>query len=109
MGQAFSGPVRVTGWSQVERNSVPQLKAALDKVVATVTIQADSTVFRSYKSGILDSSECGTSLNHAVAAVGYGKEGDTEYWIVRNSWGKSWGDQGYIKIKAVPGEGICGV
>jgi cathepsin L len=62
-----------------------------------------------YKEGIFDSEECGTSLDHAVTAVGYGKENGMEYYIVRNSWGPSWGEDGYIKIKAVEGDGICGV
>jgi hypothetical protein len=62
-----------------------------------------------YHSGILDTTACGTNLDHAVAAVGYGTEGGKDYYIVRNSWGASWGDKGYIKIAAVDGEGICGI
>jgi len=103
------GVVKVTGWSQVKKDSVSQLKAALDQGVVTVTIEADQSVFQMYTSGIMDSPKCGTSLDHAVAAVGYGSEGGKEYYIVRNSWGASWGDQGYIKIAAVEGKGICGI
>jgi len=62
-----------------------------------------------YTSGVMDSTACGTNLDHAVAAVGYGTEGGKDYYIVRNSWGASWGDQGYIKIAAVEGKGICGI
>jgi len=93
----------------VPANSVAQLKAAIDKQPVSVTIEADRTVFQQYTSGILDSTACGTNLDHAVAAVGYGSEGGKEYYIVRNSWGASWGDQGYIKIAAVEGKGICGI
>jgi len=57
----------------------------------------------------MNSESCGTSLDHAVAAVGYGTESGQDYYIVRNSWGASWGDQGYIKIAAVDGKGICGI
>jgi len=62
-----------------------------------------------YSGGIFDSAACGTKLDHAVAAVGYGSEGGKEYYIVRNSWSASWGDMGYIKIAAEPGAGICGI
>ena len=78
-------------------------------IVDSVTIEADKSVFQMYKEGIFDSTECGTSLDHAVTAVGYGKENGKEYYIVRNSWGPMWGEDGYIKIAAVEGDGICGV
>jgi len=58
----------------------------------------------------LDSESCGTDLNHAVAAVGYGSEGGKEYYIVRNSWGASWGEDGYIRIaRKHDSKGICGI
>lgn len=106
---AAGGNVRVTGWTMVPRNSVSQLKAALSQGVVTVTIEADKSVFQMYHSGILDSTACGTQLDHAVAAVGYGTQGGKDYYIVRNSWGSAWGDGGYIKIAAVDGPGICGI
>jgi cathepsin L len=74
-----------------------------------VAVEANKTVFQSYKSGILNSSACGTNLDHAITAVGYGTESGVDYYIVRNSWGAGWGDKGYIKIAAVKGEGICGI
>ena len=107
--KASGGVVKVTGYASVPSNSVSQLKAAIDQGVVTVTIEADQSVFQMYTSGVMDSTACGTNLDHAVAAVGYGTEGGKEYYIVRNSWGASWGDQGYIKIGAVEGAGICGI
>jgi len=65
-----------------------------------------------YTGGVLDSKKCGTSLDHGVAAVGYGTEGGVEYFLVRNSWGTSWGEQGYVKIAATAGSGnmgVCGI
>jgi len=88
------------------------MKAALNKQPVAITIEADQYVFQMYKSGVLDSTKCGTSLDHAVAAVGYGVENGKEYFLVRNSWSASWGDEGYIKIAAGPGsqgKGICGM
>jgi len=72
-------------------------------------VQADQLVFQHYKSGILNDTSCGTALNHAITAVGYGTTNGTDYYIVRNSWGTSWGNKGYIQIAAVPGKGICGI
>ena len=72
-------------------------------------IEADKRVFQSYRSGVFDDASCGTRLDHAVLAVGYGTENGQEYWLVKNSWATTWGDQGYIKIAIVDGQGICGV
>lgn len=85
------------------------MKAAAAKGPFSVAIQADQNVFQNYKSGILDSSKCGDHLDHAVGLVGWGKSGHTEYWIVRNSWGKSWGEHGYIRMAINSGNGVCGV
>jgi len=52
---------------------------------------------------------CGTEIDHGVLAVGYGKEGDQEYFIVKNSWGAQWGDNGYVKIGVAEGQGVCGI
>ena len=86
--------------------------AAIAKQPVSVTVEADTAVFQQYTSGILNSADCGTQLDHAITAVGYGTDSASgqQYYIVRNSWGASWGDQGYIKIAAVEGTvGICGI
>ena len=63
-----------------------------------------------YTSGVLNSPDCGTRLNHAVTAIGYGTDPTAgDYYIVRNSWGASWGNAGCINIAAVDGIGICGI
>lgn len=41
--------------------------------------------------------------------VGWGSESGTDYWLMRNSWGTSWGEQGYMKVEIVSGKGICGI
>lgn len=56
--------------------------------------------------------DCNTDLNHGVAIVGYGTTVDgTNYWIVRNSWGPEWGEQGYIRMQRniSKKEGLCGI
>merc|ERR1712159_552500 len=66
--------------------------------------------FSNFTRVVFDSSECGTTLDHAVTAVGYGTENVKEYYLVKNSWGPNWGDQGYIKIRTETfGIGYCGI
>jgi len=97
------------GHSNVATGKVAQLKAAVAQGPVSVAIEADTDVFQSYGGGILNSEDCGTQLDHGVVVVGYGSEGGQEYYIVRNSWGASWGENGYVKIAAVDGDGICGI
>ncbi|KAL7136864.1 hypothetical protein ABFS83_10G058200 [Erythranthe nasuta] len=66
--------------------------------------------FRAYKSGVYTSTTCGNSpmdVNHAVLAVGYGVENGVPYWLIKNSWGADWGDNGYFKMEM--GKNMCGV
>lgn len=65
--------------------------------------------FSAYKSGILNCCTDIISTNHAVLAVGYGSENGQDYWLVKNSWGNYWGEDGYIRIAIVPGNGVVGV
>jgi cathepsin F len=61
-----------------------------------------------YKSGIYSPQFCDPeSLDHAVLLVGYGSENGVDYWRVKNSWGSSWGEEGYFRI--IRGEGKCGI
>jgi len=81
------------------------LKAALNKQPVSVAVEADKAVFQHYTSGIITGTSCGTSLDHGVLAVGYADD----YYIVKNSWGATWGDKGYLKIGVEDGIGVCGI
>jgi len=75
-----------------------------------LSIAMDAGILQTYHSGIIkpSSSDCSkTSLDHAINIVGYGVEDGTDYWIVRNSWGLAWGEDGYFRI--IRGKGACGL
>jgi len=75
----------------------------------SVAIEADQLAFQLYHSGVIKRG-CGTNLDHGVLAVGYGTEDGTDYYLIKNSWGASWGDKGFVKIAAESsGHGMCGV
>ena len=96
----------------VTPNDQEELLRAVSQGPVSIAIEADTRYFQFYKSGVLDSSDCGTNLDHGVLIVGYGTEDDKPYWLVKNSWGPSWGEDGYVKIlrsNSTNDGGICGV
>jgi len=88
---------KIGGYKDVAHNE-NSLGAAVDVQPVSIAIEADQSGFQLYKSGIFCGT-CGTSLDHGVLAVGYGGTTSAdEYWKVKNSWGTSWGEQGYIRM-----------
>jgi len=72
-----------------------------------ISIALNGNKMQMYTGGIISADGCPAVINHAVNLVGWGKEGNTEYWIIRNSWGSSWGENGYCRM--VAGQDACGV
>lgn len=106
---AGTGTLYDQSQTDVAANTTAILTAIAQQPVS-VAIEADTTYFQSYTSGVLTSSACGTNIDHAVAAVGYGTDATAGgYYLVRNSWGTSWGQSGYVKIGQASGAGICGI
>jgi len=101
---AKAAPVSYT---DVQTGSVSALESAVAQQPVSIAIQANQPSFQFYSGGVLTSG-CGRNLDHGVLAVGYGTENGTDYWLVKNSWGPSWGDKGYIKILRSSAD-LCGV
>merc|ERR1712038_2161835 len=89
-----------------------QMEALMDAVAqqpVSIAIEADKSAFQLYRGGIL-SRTCGSKLDHGVLLVGYGTDNGQDYWKVKNSWGASFGEYGYIRLKrGKGGAGECGL
>ena len=99
-------------FTDVTKNSDSAMMSALAQQPVSIAIEADQKDFQLYKSGVFTGT-CGTKLDHGVLAVGYGSLNGVDYYKVKNSWGLSWGDAGYILLgrgsQYNSGAGQCGM
>jgi len=95
----------ISGFKDVPKGE-QGLMSAVQLEPISIAIEADQSSFQHYRSGVF-TGPCGKSLDHGVLLVGYGTDGTTDYWKVKNSWGTSWGDSGYIRIAR--GQDLCGL
>lgn len=102
---------QISGHEMVPANSEEDLLKAVSVQPVSVGI-AVGEEFKAYQSGVY-SGGCGTRLNHAVTLIGFGEstEDGTKYWLVKNSWGETWGENGYMRIQRETGDprGACGI
>ncbi|XP_065855291.1 senescence-specific cysteine protease SAG39-like [Euphorbia lathyris] len=101
---------KITGYEDVPANDEAALMKAVANQPIAVAIDASGSEFQFYSSGVFTGS-CGTELDHGVTAVGYGSSSGMNYWLVKNSWGSQWGEEGYIRMQKDidANEGLCGI
>ncbi|XP_012940521.2 cathepsin L1 [Aplysia californica] len=99
-----------TSFVDVKRGSEEALAQAVAEIgPISVAMDAGHESFQHYRTGIYKEPRCSSiKLDHGVLAVGYGADGGSNYWIVKNSWGTMWGDQGYFKL-AKDDHNMCGL
>jgi cathepsin L len=97
-----------SSYTNVQPGSVSALMDAVAQQPVSIAIQANQQAFQYYNGGVI-TANCGTELDHGVLIVGYGTtSGGTDYWKVKNSWGTTWGEDGYVRIERSSAD-LCGV
>lgn len=101
----------ISDFENVPSNDEEALLKAVSQQPVSIAINGHEPNFHMYSGGVY-TGECSNRLTHAVAVVGYGTSEDGQkYWLIRNSWGDSWGENGYMKIQRDSGVsgGLCGL
>ena len=98
----------ISKYANVVKNNPTNLQNAVAVQPVSVAVEADQAAWQLYKSGTV-TANCGTSLDHGVLIVGYDTTASPQFWIVKNSWGPSWGMSGFIQIAISSGSGVCGI
>jgi C1A family cysteine protease len=96
----------IRGFKDVAQGSESALMSALNVQPVAIAIEADQPGFQMYKSGVF-TGPCGQQLDHGVLLVGSGTDNGVDYWRIKNSWGASWGDNGYIRV--IRNKNMCGL
>jgi len=98
---------KISGFKDVPANNEKELMNALQIGPVSVAVEADKSVFQFYHDGVLDNKACGVNLDHGITLTGSGVLSGKNYWNVKNSWGASWGKNGYIMM--VRDKNQCGI
>ncbi|CDW85086.1 cysteine protease 1 [Stylonychia lemnae] len=110
-----TGSIKTTSYKYISSNiNATTIRSIVQKQPVSIGICASDIQFAYYSSGIFQNTskyKCCTNINHALNIVGFGKQGTVAYWILKNSWGKSWGENGYMRIQMIENVKLqtCGI
>ena len=100
--------MQITSVNFITTKNPDALKLAVKEGPVVAVLYADIDLIY-YQSGIIDTDTCTSATLQPVLVVGFDTENDIEYFIVKNSWGTSWGEKGYARIAVKPNVGVCGI
>merc|ERR1711957_562390 len=108
MTSAAAQAIRFYNWERLPENQDAPLRAAL--MEGTVAVSVAASKWPWYRGGIFNGCPMGAVINHAVLAIGYGKDKDTgaTFWLIQNSWSSRWGETGRIRLLRTE-DNYCGV
>uniref|UniRef100_A0ACD5U3N3 Uncharacterized protein n=1 Tax=Avena sativa TaxID=4498 RepID=A0ACD5U3N3_AVESA len=101
----------IKSYEDVPTNDEGALMKAVASQPVSVAVDGGDMTFQFYSGGVMTGS-CGTDLDHGIAAIGYGTTSDgTKYWLLKNSWGTSWGENGFLRMEKdiADKKGMCGL
>jgi len=106
--EPFNHGAKITGHYYEPHGNEEELKAAIFKHGAVIScMHSGSKEIDNYSGGVFDGCKPDDEVDHCVAVVGYGTEGGVDYWLIKNSWGPNWGENGFMKLKR--GVKMCGI
>jgi len=97
----------IDGYVNIRKGSEKDMLNAVGMRPVSAAIDAHHRPFKLYRSGVFSLDACTTHLTHGLLIVGYGKSSDRKYWKVKNSWGSTWGNNGYGMV--VRDENMCAI
>jgi len=100
--------IGMTGWSTLPKNEYEPLARALAESGPAAVSVAAGTWFQ-YEEGIFNGCGKDAVIDHAVVAIGYGEEAGNKYWVIQNSWGDDWGEEGRIRLERHEKGDYCGM
>ncbi|XP_006652104.1 senescence-specific cysteine protease SAG39 [Oryza brachyantha] len=110
-GGSGSAAATIKGYEDVPANDEAALMKAVASQPVSVAVDGGDMTFQFYSGGVMSGS-CGTDLDHGIVAIGYGTAGDgTKYWLLKNSWGTTWGENGFLRMEKDISDkrGMCGL